>query len=82
MLAFTYPKVLAPLNRLWFQFGMLLGRFVAPIVMSLIYFLAVTPTGLVMRMLGHDLLRNKIDKSAKSYWIDRNQPVESMKNQF
>ena len=82
LLAFAWPSILAPLNRLWFRFGMALGSVMAPIVMALVYFVVVTPTGLVMRLLGHDLLRHTIDRQAESYWIDRNETVGSMKNQF
>src|SRR4029078_2728147 len=57
--ALFYPRALAPLNRLWFRFGLLLHKVVNPIVMGLIFYGAVLPTGLVMRALGHDLLRLK-----------------------
>lgn len=79
------PRVLRPLNILWFRFGLLLGRIIAPIVISLLFFIAVTPTALVMRLLRKDLLSLKIDQKAKSYWIDRSKtdnPMGSMKNQF
>jgi len=82
LLAFVAPNVLSLPNKLWFKFGILLGSIIAPIVMALVYFLTVLPTGIVMRLLGKDLLRQKIDKNAKSYWIDRTEPVGSMKNQF
>jgi len=82
LLAFTAPSTLSFPNKLWFKFGILLGSIVTPIIMLLIYFLTVLPTGLVMRLLGKDLLRQKLDKNAKSYWIDRTEPVGSMKNQF
>ena len=82
LLAFVAPKVLSIPNKLWFKFGMLLGSIVAPIVMALVYFLTVLPTGLIMRLLGKDLLRQKLDKNAKSYWIERSEPMGSMKNQF
>jgi len=82
LLAFVAPNVLSLPNKLWFKFGILLGSIIAPIVMALVYFLTVLPMGLVMRLLGKDLLRQKIDKNAKSYWIDRTEPVGSMKNQF
>ncbi|MEM1382623.1 MAG: SxtJ family membrane protein [Pseudomonadota bacterium] len=81
-LGFLAPKVLAPLNKLWFKFGMLLGAVIAPIVMSIVYFLTVTPTGFIMRGLGYDLLRQKMDPEAKSYWIERDRAVGPMKNQF
>jgi hypothetical protein len=81
-LAFAAPQVLALPNKLWFKFGILLGSIIAPIVMALVYFLTVLPTGLIMRLLGKDLLKQKLDKNAKSYWIERNEPMGSMKNQF
>mgnify|MGYP000167289160 CR=1 FL=1 len=82
LLAFIFPKILSFPNKLWFKFGMLLGAIVSPIVMALIYFIAVLPTGLIMRILGKDLLKQRLDKNAKSYWIKRSEPLGSMKNQF
>jgi len=82
LLAFIAPNTLAFPNKLWFKFGMLLGSIIAPIVMALVYFLTVLPTGLIMRLLGKDLLKKKLDKNAKSYWIERSESMGSMKNQF
>ncbi len=82
LLAYIAPKTLSILNKLWFKFGMLLGSIIAPIVMMLVYFVAVLPTGLIARFLSKDLLRQKLDKNAKSYWIERTKPMGSMKNQF
>ena len=82
LLAFLAPKILVLPNKLWFKFGLLIGSIVAPIVMALVYFVAVLPTGLIMRLLGKDLLKQKLDKNAKSYWIERKEPMGSMKNQF
>ena len=82
LLAFLAPKILVLPNKLWFKFGLLIGSIVAPIVMSLVYFVTVVPTGLFMRLLGKDLLKQKLDKNAKSYWIERKEPIGSMKNQF
>lgn len=81
-LAFLAPGVLEAPNRLWFKLGMFLGAIVAPIVMALVYFLVVVPTGLWVRASGKDPLRVKLDKSAKSYWIERTDKMQSMKNQF
>jgi len=80
--AFLAPKVLILPNKIWFKFGMLLGSIIAPIVMALVYFITVLPTGFIMHLLGKDLLKQKLDKSAKSYWIERTEPIGSMKNQF
>ena len=74
-------KLLLPLNKIWFKFGIFLGNFIAPIVMGVIYFFVVTPTGLIMKMLGKDLLNLK--KSNKdSYWIKKDNSNSSLKNQF
>ena len=82
LLAFLAPKILVLPNKLWFKFGLLIGSIVAPIVMAFVYFVTVLPTGLIMRLLGKDLLKQKLDKNAKSYWIERKEPMGSMKNQF
>ena len=82
LLAFLAPKVLVLPNKLWFKFGLLIGSIVAPIVMAFVYFVTVLPTGLIMRLLGKDLLKQKLDKNAKSYWVKRDEPMGSMKNQF
>ena len=82
LLAFLAPKILVLPNKLWFKFGLLIGSIVAPIVMAFVYFVTVVPTGLIMRLLGKDLLKQKLDKDAKSYWIERKEPMGSMKNQF
>ena len=75
-------KILTPLNVLWSKFGELLGIVIAPIVMGIIFFLVVTPTGLIMRMFGKDLLRNKFQINNESYWIKKEKNKSSMKKQF
>ena len=82
LFAFLAPSIFILPNSLWFKFGMLLGSIVAPIVMLLVYFFTVLPVGLIMRLLGKDILKQKLDKSAKSYWIERREPIGPMKNQF
>ena len=74
-------KILTPLNKLWFKFGILLGRIVSPIIMGVIFFLVVTPTALIMRAIGKDLLNLKFNED-KSYWIEKTGPKSKMKNQF
>ena len=82
LLAFLAPKILVLPNKLWFKFGLLIGSIVTPILMTLIYVFTVVPTGLIMRLLGKDLLKQNIMKNTQSYWIERKQPMGSMKNQF
>ena len=74
-------KILTPLNRLWFKFGLLLGKFISPLVMGIIFFLVVTPIGIIMRLLKKDLLNLKYNKK-ETYWIDKSGPKSKMKNQF
>jgi len=82
ILGIMESKLLSPLNRLWFKFGIMLGAIVAPIVMGAIFFIVVTPIGIVMRIMGKDLIRKKLNKNSKSYWIKREKPIGTMKKQF
>ncbi len=80
-----YPPALRPLNQLWLKIGLLLHKVVNPIIMALVFFGTVLPTGLIMRALGKDPLRLKRQPNAKSYWIERRPPgpaPDTMKDQF
>ena len=81
ILAWINSQILTPLNKLWFKFGILLGKLISPIIMGIIFFFVVTPIGLIMRLLGKDLLNLKFNEN-KSYWIKKNDPKSDMKNQF
>ena len=74
-------KVLTPLNKIWFKFGILLGRVISPLIMGAIFFFVVTPIGLIMRILGKDVLNLKYN-SNKTYWIEKTGPKSKMRNQF
>ena len=82
ILGLTKSKLLTPLNKLWFKFGMILGAVVAPFIMCIIFFLIVAPIGLLMKIMGKDLLNKKYDKKKKTYWIKRDVPIGTMKRQF
>ena len=82
--ALLKASLLNPLNRLWMKLGLLLHRIVNPIVMGLLFYGTIWPTGLVMRMRGRDLLRLKREPTSDTYWIARApgpQP-ETMRDQF
>ena len=81
ILGLINSKLLLPLNKIWFKFGILLGNVIAPIIMGLIYFLVVTPTGLIMKLLGKDLLKLKKNKN-NTYWLNKDNTNTSLKNQF
>mgnify|MGYP001364154640 FL=1 len=74
-------KFLSPLNKIWFKFGLFLGKIISPMVMGLIFFFVVTPIGILMRILKKDILNLKMNNN-KSYWIEKSEPKSKMKNQF
>ena len=81
ILGLINSKVLTPFNKLWFKFGLLLGKIISPIIMGVVFFLVVTPIAFIMRIIGKDLLNLKFNKN-KSYWIEKTGPKSKMKNQF
>ena len=81
ILGIINSKILTPLNKVWFKFGIFLGKIISPIVMGLIFFLVVTPIAFLMRMLKKDLLNLKFNKN-NSYWIKKTDSKSTMKNQF
>ena len=80
ILGILNSNLLKPFNKIWFKFGIFLGKIVSPIIMGLVYFLVVTPTGFIMRFLGKDLLKLKKNKN-NTYWLAKNYK-SSMKDQF
>lgn len=85
LVGLVYPKALQPLNVLWFKFGMLLGRIINPLVMLIIYVVTVVPIGIILRLVGKDLLSLKLDSANSSYWIVRAPPgpePKSLEDQF
>ena len=81
VLGLINSKILAPLNKLWFKFGIFLGKIVSPLVMGVIFFLVVTPIAFLMRLLNKDLLNLKFNNE-NTYWIKKTGPKSKMKNQF
>ncbi|MBD1141202.1 hypothetical protein IDH20_03460 [Pelagibacterales bacterium SAG-MED39] len=81
ILGLLNSKILTPLNKIWFKFGILLGKIISPLIMGIIFFIVVTPIGILMRLLKKDLLNLKLNDN-KSYWIEKTDPKSKMKNQF
>ena len=81
VLGLINSKFLTPFNKLWFEFGLILGRIVSPVIMGIIFFFVVTPTAFIMRLIGKDLLNIKFNNK-KTYWIEKTGPKSKMKNQF
>ena len=82
ILGLINSKFLTPLNVLWFKFGIILGNIFSPIVMGIIFYLVVTPIGIILRIMQKDLLNIKYNKKKESYWIKRKTPIGTMKRQF
>ena len=82
ILGLLNSKILTPLNTIWFKFGELLGLLISPVVMALIFFLVVTPTGIIMKLFKKDLLNKRFNKSIKSYWLKKEKAESTMKQQF
>jgi|TARA_B110000305_G_C19257948_1_gene548056 predicted membrane protein len=83
ILGLINSKLLTLLNKIWYKFGLFLGKIVSPFVMGLIFFLVVTPTSLLLKLFNKDILnKNKNKKKTKSYWIEKDEKKSSMKNQF
>jgi hypothetical protein len=74
-------KYLTPLNRFWMKFGLFLGKIISPIVMGIVFFLVVTPIGIIMKIFRKDLLNIRYNKN-QSYWVYRKNKFGSMKRQF
>ena len=81
ILGLMNSKILSPLNKLWFKFGLILGKIISPLIMGIIFFVVVTPIGVVMRVLKKDLLNLKYNQK-ETYWIEKTGPKSKMKNQF
>ena len=81
ILGLLNSKILTPLNKIWFKFGVLLGNIISPIVMGIVFFIVVTPISLIMKSLGKDVLNLKKNTN-KSYWIEKTGPKSKMKDQF
>ena len=81
ILSLSNSNLLSPLNRLWFKFGLFLGKIVSPFIMGVIFFLVVTPTGILMKIFRKDLLNLKFNTN-NAYWIEKKGPKSKMKNQF
>ena len=81
ILGLINSEFLTPLNHLWFKVGLLLGKLISPIIMGLVFFIVVTPTGLIMTLLKKDVLKLR-KNSSKTYWVERPKIKSEMKNQF
>lgn len=83
--ALIFPVVLKPLNIAWMHFGQFMHKIINPVLMGLVFFVAVLPTGLILKLLGKDPMRRKFDPQAETYWLEREEgslTKDSFDNQF
>ena len=82
ILGLLESKLLTPLNKAWIKLGIVLGNFISPLVLGVIFFFVVFPTGILMRLFKKNYIGIKYDKSLSSYWIKKNKQQSTMRNQF
>jgi|TARA_B110001450_G_C17522385_1_gene441132 predicted membrane protein len=83
VLGLSNSRLLNPFNKIWYKFGIFLGKIISPIIMGLVFFLVVTPTSLFLKLFNKDILKIKKNKNnSSSYWIEKSEKRSSMKNQF
>jgi hypothetical protein len=80
-LGIVNSKLLTPLNKIWFKFGIMLGHILSPVIMGLIFFMVVTPTAFILKVFRKDVLNLK-NNNKKTYWIIKSEVSSSLKNQF
>jgi len=83
--AAMFPKVLGPLQKVWMGLALVIGFFMSRVVLFVLFFLVLTPIGLLMRLFGKDMLDERLDKAGRSYWIERTEKQkakESYENQY
>ena len=82
ILGFLNSIFLTPLNFLWFNFGLFLGKFISPLVLGVVYFIVVFPTSLILKIFKKNYLNIKFNKNTHSYWINIKNKTSSMEDQF
>ena len=81
ILGLINSRMLTPFNKVWFKFGLLLGRLVSPLIMGIIFFFVVTPIAIFLRFIKKDIINLKFN-NGKSYWVKKSSLKSKMKNQF
>ena len=82
LIGFLKPAWLSKPNYYWYKFGIILGAIVAPIVMALVFLITIVPIGLLAKLFGKDMLDQRLDPSAESYWKDRSEPMQPFDKQY
>lgn len=79
---FFYPRLLSPFSKIWTNFGLLLHKILNPLVMGILFFVIITPFGLILKLMNFDVLNLNLDKKSATYWIKRNRKTTGLENQF
>ena len=70
---FLLPLVLKPIHKIWMMIALVFGSIMTKVILCVLFYLAITPLGLLLRLSGKDFLDLKFDKSANTYWIQKKQ---------
>ncbi len=77
VLGLALPKVLLPVYRVWMALAVVLGFIMTRVILTIVYYLIMTPIGLLMRLFGKDPMQRRIDPEASSYWIKKTYTIRS-----
>lgn len=81
IISFFFDKFLSTPKKYWIRFGFFLGKIISPIIISLIYFVVVFPTNIILKVFRKDILDTKLDTKKKSYWVKKSNDID-MEQQF
>jgi uncharacterized protein involved in cysteine biosynthesis len=81
-IAFIKPSIAEGFYKIWIKIGDFIGGIVSKVLLFVLFYFLFTPIAFILKLLGKDLLRKKVDRSQTSYWIERENQPQSMKNQF
>lgn len=82
LIAYKLPYLLKYPGYIWEQFGIILGKFISPLILTAVYVITVIPINIFLRLFSIDILNRKVDKKKKSYWIDVNKRKTNFNNQY
>ena len=82
IIALINPKLLSIPNSIWFKFSLFIGNALSMIVMIILFYLVIFPTGIILKIFNKDILPVKKDKNLKSYWVKRSNQINNFEDQF
>ena len=75
VLGVLVPKILLPVFKVWMTFALVMGFFMTNLLLTIFFFLVLTPVGLFFRLIGRDELKKKMDRGGSTYWEPKEYPI-------